>query len=257
MISIQELRYKIRHFVSSLKNLNKLSIPSNTTFNRLIKIINNESFDQQVNKEIDFFSKKFEISNELFISYDNKGQRLNNNRLSDEGLQIFASILYLRLIISISNNDLIMNKVRYINACLKAFELIKLPDFLNSEQIPFKFLQDEVLKKLPVNGLNKKQFFYNDLRDINKTDHSDFKTIPIDVLFYEGPIARAYLEMMYSLRCKPRKIINLISERDLVTNKKVGLFLPTFLRFKYASKIQYEKINYWPKFIYKTKKNYV
>ena len=67
----------------------------------------------------------------------------------------------------------------------------------------------------------------------------------------EGPIARAYLEMLYSLRCKPRRIIHLIAKRDLVTQKTVGTFLPLFLRNKYSAIVQARKIHYWPKYLFR------
>ena len=60
--------------------------------------------------------------------------------------------------------------------------------------------------------------------------------------------------MLHSLGCKPRRIINLIAKRDLVTQKNVGLFLPSFLRYKYAAKLQYQKIHHWPKYLFRTQK---
>ncbi len=40
------------------------------------------------------------------------------------------------------------------------------------------------------------------------------------LIFYEGPIVRAYLETLYSLKCKTKRIIHLIAERDLVSKKR-------------------------------------
>lgn len=74
-----------------------------------------------------------------------------------------------------------------------------------------------------------------------KANWEDFRVLPIDVLFYEGQIARSYLEMLYSLRCKPRRIIRLIAKRDLVTKEPVGRFLPLFLRNKYSAIVQTQK----------------
>lgn len=85
-----------------------------------------------------------------------------------------------------------------------------------------------------------------------KANWEDFRVLPIDVLFYEGPIARSYLEMLYSLRCKPRRIIRLIAKRDLVTKEPVGRFLPLFLRNKYSAIVQTQKIHHWPKYLFRT-----
>lgn len=75
------------------------------------------------------------------------------------------------------------------------------------------------------------------------------KTIPITVLFYEGPIARAYLETIQSLGLAPEKIINLVAGNDVASKKPVGRFLPSGLRMKYAANIQKQKIHFWPKSI--------
>lgn len=71
------------------------------------------------------------------------------------------------------------------------------------------------------------------------------KVLPITVLFWEGPIARAYLSTLKSMGYRPEKIIHLISALDLVTKKPVGRYLPAFLRQGYAQGRQKNSIHYW------------
>jgi hypothetical protein len=85
-------------------------------------------------------------------------------------------------------------------------------------------------------------------------DDSSFSILPIDVFFYENPIARAYLEMLYSLRLKPRRLVHLIPERDIATKKRIGRLLPSNLRQIYLHSVQASKISYWPKHLLKNHK---
>ena len=80
-----------------------------------------------------------------------------------------------------------------------------------------------------------------------ETAKRESKTIPLTVLFYEGPNSRAYLETIFSLGLRPQKIIKLISSRDIVTKKPVAPWLPFGLKRRYAEYIQTSKIHYWPK----------
>ena len=69
--------------------------------------------------------------------------------LSQEGLQIFASLLYLRVLISIHQGASEIHRAKYINVCWKAFDKILLPDFLLAEREQLNIIQDELFKELP------------------------------------------------------------------------------------------------------------
>jgi hypothetical protein len=73
------------------------------------------------------------------------------------------------------------------------------------------------------------------------------KTIPLIVLYWEGPIARAYLETMRAMGFAPMKIIHMISKRDIATGKPIARWLPSTFRANYAANLQQIKANYWPK----------
>lgn len=76
--------------------------------------------------------------------------------------------------------------------------------------------------------------------------------LPLTVLFWEGPIARAYLATIKQMGYKVRKIIRLVSSVDLIDKKPVGRFLPKSLRVGYAANKQFKRIFYWPN-VYKSK----
>lgn len=80
-------------------------------------------------------------------------------------------------------------------------------------------------------------------------DYDGHEEIPLTVLFYEGPIARAYLETLYACGLKPARIINLIVSRDMVSGQPVGKALPKFLRVPYLAYQHQRQIHYWPRHI--------
>lgn len=254
MISPQSFRNKINEFINSLPNKDRFSFSKSSTIRRLITLTTYKNFDENANREIDFFSKKYDISSKLFASYDEIGRKSSDELLSLEGLQIFVSLLYLRVLISSDQVTSEIHRAKYINICLKAFEHISLPGFLKIELDQLKQLQDELFNHLPVKKLHEKTLSHHIIKDTPKVNWKGFKTLPIDILFYEGPIARAYLEMLCSIRCKPRRIIHLIAKRDIVTKKKVGIFLPSFLRYRYAAIVQSRKIHHWPQYLFRTQK---
>jgi hypothetical protein len=81
--------------------------------------------------------------------------------------------------------------------------------------------------------------------------HDRFVEIPLTVLFYEGPIGRAYLETLYACGLKPARIIRLINTRDLVSGRPAGRVLPMFLRSPYLAYRQQRQIHYWPQYLSK------
>lgn len=81
---------------------------------------------------------------------------------------------------------------------------------------------------------------------------SPAQTLPITVLFYEGPIARAYLSLFYHLGLKPERIIALIPSHDSITKKPVGQWLPNVIQHPYARARHYRQIHHWPHFLQKS-----
>ena len=71
-------------------------------------------------------------------------------------------------------------------------------------------------------------------------------TLPITVLAYEGPMARAYLGKMRRSGFKPASIVLMVLSHHPATGKKVGGFLPQGLRVPFCEKNQALVLNYWP-----------
>ncbi len=85
----------------------------------------------------------------------------------------------------------------------------------------------------------------------NTARHRLSTTLPLTVLFSEGPIARAYLETIASLGLRPRKIAHLISAVDVANGKENLPWLPMVLRKPIAAGMQRNRIFYWPNAIAK------
>jgi len=251
MTSILALKTKMYQLAHSVEDSEAASTSPDSTIYRLGILAAGEALNNHSNKEIDFFSKKYDISRKLFALYDKEGRKVVKELLTQQGLQIFAGLLYLRVLLSIDQGASKIDRVKYINVCWKVFDSIELPDFLNAERAQLELLQDELFKQLPDKGLFNKIMPADKVAIAPKADWKGFRILPIDVLFYEGPIARAYLEMLYTLKCRPRRIVHLIAKRDLVTQTLVGTFLPLFLRKKYMAKVQEKKIHHWPKYLFR------
>ena len=71
------------------------------------------------------------------------------------------------------------------------------------------------------------------------------------ILFYEGPIARAYVETMHAMGFRAQKLIHLIAAKDIATKAPVGRWLPESWRAPYAYSIQRNRIHHWPRQIVK------
>lgn len=73
------------------------------------------------------------------------------------------------------------------------------------------------------------------------------RTLPLTVLAYEGPCARAYLSMMRRAGLRPQRIMLLVLNEHPQSHKAVGRWFPGCLRTWYAEKAQDAALNYWPR----------
>jgi len=78
------------------------------------------------------------------------------------------------------------------------------------------------------------------------------KTLPLDILFYEGPIAGAYIGAVAEQGFRFRKMVVMVINHNPATKRRVGLWLPPFLRIRYAELTQKQAHLFWPKQLYKT-----
>ena len=90
---------------------------------------------------------------------------------------------------------------------------------------------------------------HSPVRDFQHDVRQPKKILPITVLFYEGPIGRAYLETIAAMGYKPQKIIHLVSSKDLISKKEIGILLPRKIRMTYALAKQKHQAHYWSRYL--------
>jgi hypothetical protein len=73
------------------------------------------------------------------------------------------------------------------------------------------------------------------------------RTVPLTVLAYEGPCARAYLAAMRRAGLQPERIVLLVLGEHPASRKPVGRWFPGRLRSWYAEKTQENALNFWPR----------
>ena len=208
-------------------------------------------------EKINLISKSFDINKKFLLAYHNNNHKVVASQLSDPVWLELAAALFLKaLLLSLKSSDSALQLKRY-NVLFKLLDLIQ-PEWIAVDTFFEKHIMDswtnlienlkantEVITTPPHSSLNSGE-------TITKR-----KTIPLTVLFYEGPISRAYLETINRLGLKPQRIIELVAAKDIVTKKPVGRFLPKVMRTDYASSIQKNKIHYWPKNLSKTQPEFV
>jgi len=193
-------------------------------------------------------AKKIEISKKFYGEYTNDWKKNKNAEIASS---LQSSLLALALYISFkklqeSNAPLELLFTR-MNAILKALDVSK-EAWISKESILHKDIKKDLhslAEKAPI----KKDSFLNRVSLNSRSNTS--KEVPITILYSEGPIARAYLEIFKSLNLKPQKIIEIVSSIDVSSGKPVGKFLPQKQRVMYARYSQETKINFWPRDIKK------
>jgi hypothetical protein len=223
----------------------------------LFNLASNTDWKEEAIIKINFLSKRFDISKKFFLAYHSNGRKAVDSQLSDSGwLELAVAIFFKALLISQISSDRALQLRRY-NVLFKLLDVIE-PEWIAVNTLfkksmmtnwtnLIKDLEDES-QLLPVSlyvGSNREE-------SVRKGS-----SIPLTVLFYEGPIARAYLETIKSLGLKPQKIIELVAAKDVATKKSVGRFLPALMRTGYASSIQKNKIHFWPKNLIKTHPKFI
>lgn len=193
---------------------------------------------------IKFILKKMNLGKKIFSTYDKSERKTTDNELDNEYIELIILVMIRYIFLDHNTSKSIF--FRNINSLYKMLD-IHSPAWIDEtglmSHIETKI--NQICMELPETDAKPLVMHVNS-PPIELT-HSTFKTIPLTVLFYEGPIARSYLATLKSLGFKPQKIINLISANDLISKKAVGKFLPKTLRKLYAYRAQQRKIHFWPK----------
>jgi hypothetical protein len=199
----------------------------------------------------DLFAKRIDISGKLAKVYNEKhiGIKHLGFVIETEAKELTSTVLYRALYLELSRHTSVPMILKRYNVLFKALDIAE-PNWLRKGGVDRENLEacyQQALKGLP--NLAR----YPDLsigpKYVNKIKIeavNEEKILPLTVLFYEGPIARAYLETIYHLGFRPQRIINLVSERDVATKRPIGQWLPQMLRKRYAYGVQRQKIHFWP-----------
>jgi hypothetical protein len=196
---------------------------------------------------LDFISKRIEISRCLYDSYLASGGRATTQRLAPEW-QAIALLLLLKDFLRLQASGENINAIKKLNA------ILKLHDHLQPDK---NALEDELKVFIATTADEFLRDFQPTAPDANESmsaepDSRATKTIALTVLFWEGPIARAYLATLKSMGLQPEKIVHLVSKNDLSSKKPVGRFLPGVIRMAYAESRQKSSIHYWSTTLQKT-----
>lgn len=196
---------------------------------------------------MEFLSKRVEISGRIHESYHETGGRTSEAHVSQELLPV-ALLLLLKDCRRLSNDGRPTDAAKRLNA------LLKLLDYLDREKVSL----DEKLAVFI--NTEAEHLLENFPRADNlscdappeETKGSTTDTLPLTVLFWEGPIARAYLATLKNMGLNIDKIIHLVSKNDLSSKKPVGRFLPGAVRLVYAQSRQKNSIHHWSKVLQRT-----
>jgi len=258
MKTITKLEKLIKELLSPInKPRSDKKLADIDTCDMLFKLASRAAWRDEEIENINFLSKRLDISKKLFLAYHDNGRKAVDSQLSDPAwLELTVALFLKSLMISLNSSDQALKLKRY-NVLFKLLEIIQ-PEWIAGGTFFEKSLMSHWANLI------------ENLQDHTKVMHTSQyegscpdtlvirkEVIPLTILFYEGPIARAYLETINNLGLKPLKIIELVAAKDVATKRPVGRFLPKSIRAGYAASIQKNKIHYWPKHLIKTQPEFV
>jgi len=221
------------------------------TLESLVDLGSSETWTSEQESLADLFAKHIDISGKLRRSYNENliGIKGSGNVDETEAEQLTSIILYRALSLDISRHSSVPIILKRFNVLFKALAIAE-PEWLREgceDRDNLEVCYIQTVSGLPDSTLYADFSVKNeDPSEIKRVPPNKWKVLPLTVLFYEGPIARAYLETIHQLGYRPERIINLVSERDVATRKPIGQLLPKFIRKRYAYAIQRQKIHFWP-----------
>lgn len=203
---------------------------------------------QDRNTEIlERIARKIDVLGHIRTEYTEDWKKKTNKKLGDPWLGVLAALLAKKLCLQTNSGDDPGAQLKTLNVLFKCLDVLSAEQLAN-RNILAQFAAQQMARlsaQLPV--MIDSEHTSDKQEPIGNIDHPDLREIDLTVLFYEGPIARAYLETIRSLGLKPRRIINLIAAKDIATHRTVGRFLPASMRPHFAASIQRRKIHHWPR----------
>ena len=210
----------------------------------------------------DLFAKRIDISGKLAKAYNEKNIGIKRFDFVNEteAKELTSTVLYRALFLELGRHSSLPMILKRYNVLFKALAIAE-PNWLkrgSAHREDLEACYQQTLKGLP----NLTQYPGLPLESEGESESKvgpvkKEKVLPITVLFYEGPIARAYLETISHLGLRPQRIINIVSEKDVATGKPIGQWLPQTLRKRYAYGIQRQKTHFWPNKLKRSQSGFV
>lgn len=239
------LETEIKNILGSLKQPKPCSSNTINTELLLYQLAISPSWTPKQWGDVNFISKRLDISGKLFTSYQLNERKEVRAKSVEQNLLNLATLILMKAAFNSEFDGNAPLQLKRFNVLFKSLDLVEAEANINTE----------LLAAVDASWNSLLQVFPKPHADMTVTSPSknnvkeakQYKTIPLTVMFYEGPMARAYLSTIKSLGFKPKKIIELIAGKDIATKKPVGKWLPKGIRKAYAANIQRSKIHYWPK----------
>ncbi|MBT6718216.1 MAG: hypothetical protein HOB18_11355 [Nitrospina sp.] len=216
----------IKHLLSSLLHQNIWSESDRNSFTRLLY--------------------KIDVSKQVGTHYSLEWGKIDTaSPLQEPWISITALLLYKMFAQEAAGGGGDYELVKKVNTLLKLLDLSAEPWLADESPLRKLILSD-------FHSLAARAPFTKPKTSPSETESFSLsggggRTIPLIVLYWEGPIARAYLETMRAMGFAPMKIIHMISKYDIVTGKPITRWLPSTIRTHYAKHLQKTKAHYWPK----------
>ena len=216
------------------------------TQNVLLCLIHAKEFSKSDIEVLINLEHQINISGEIVTRYTKQWRPYKPYKaLSSEWIDIFTVLLY-KYFLHIKNiNTKNAELMKVINSVFKCLDLAT-TSWLKKGSELYKSISDD-FERMANNISQHEHAFNNEFIGNTRNLNKSLVVLPITVLFWEGPIARAYLAIIHSMGFVPQKIIHLVASHDIVTKKPIGKLFPETLRKKYASSIQKQRMHYWPK----------
>ena len=216
----------------------------------LLCLIHAKEFSKSDTEALLNLERQINITGKIVTRYNKKWKPYKSSKaLPHIWIDIFTVLLYKHFLHIKSINTIDVELMKVINSVLKCLDLAT-TSWLKKGSELYKSIGDD-FERIANKISQHEHAFNNEFIDNSRNFNKSLVVLPITVLFWEGPIARAYLATIHSMGFEPKKIIHLVASHEIVTKRPVGKLFPETLRKKYAAIIQKQRIHYWPKKIAK------
>lgn len=200
---------------------------------------------------VDFLCRRIDVGKTLHSRYSGLNGKPTGSVLTDPNVYALVGIFISLQILGAGASPNLAFRYKRFNTLFKLLDLDVSSEFLKSAL--YEKVVSEIWPSLGIHaaGLPSVDDDHSPVRDFQHDVRQPKKILPITVLFYEGPIGRAYLETIAAMGYKPQKIIHLVSSKDLISKKEIGTLLPRKIRLGYAIAKQKTQIHHWSRYLQK------